>query len=254
MLRPLRHSILFAGALLQLVACDDGTRAETAASTARDSALAHDLQLAGDDSARAAGRDARLPGSVPPMVERSESQPAASSSTPARTVAVSSGALGEAGGATARNVSSASVPSAEGYIGPSCASPALEDQRRCLLGYLERSDAQLDRNYQSLINRLKSEAGTRPGAPEPPAVQRLRTAQRSWLVYRDDECRKRTVEQEGPLWAPVRAKCLAEYSALRSRELEDALAKRKAVTTRSTPVKAKQANRSKSSRSSRRRR
>jgi uncharacterized protein YecT (DUF1311 family) len=215
MMRPLRRPILLAGSLILLGACDDGTRAETAASTARDSALAHDLQLASGDTT-AAGSP--------------------------RTVAESPGALGK------------SAPSsAEGYIGPSCASPAPADQRRCLLGYLERPDAQLDRNYQALISHLKSEAATRRGAAEPLTVQRLRSAQRSWLVYRDDECRKRTVEQEGPLWAPVRAKCLAEYSALRSRELEDALAKRTTVSSRPAPPKSSKASRSKRARSSKRR-
>jgi hypothetical protein len=58
-------------------------------------------------------------------------------------------------------------------------------------------------------------------------------------VYRDDECRKRTIEREGPLWAPVRAKCLAEYSTLRARELDDALAKRKALSPREQPKKSK---------------
>jgi uncharacterized protein YecT (DUF1311 family) len=230
MMRPLRLSLLLAGSLVLLIACDDGTSAETAASTARDSALAHDLRLASGDTA------------APRAV---------------RTVSASPGALGDGASldsatvATASNVS-ATLPSAEGYIGPSCASPALTDQQRCLLGYLERSDAQLDRSYQALIGRLKTESGTRRGA-EPPSVQRLRTAQRSWLVYRDDECRKRTVEQEGPLWAPVRAKCLSEYSALRARELEDALAKRKAVVNRGAPVKSKHASRAKRSRSSGRR-
>ena len=74
----------------------------------------------------------------------------------------------------------------------------------------------LDRYYQALILRLKSEAKTKARAPDPPTVRRLRDAQRKWLVYRDDECRKRTSAREGPLWAPVRAKCLAEYSALRA--------------------------------------
>ena len=145
----------------------------------------------------------------------------------------------------ASNVSSRAASSAEGYIGPSCASPAREDQQRCLSGYLAKSDLVLDRYYQALILRLKSEAGTKSRAPDPPAVGRLRDAQRKWLVYRDDECRTRTRHLEGPLWAPVRAKCLAEYSSLRARELDDALAKRKAVakskavTKREPPSKSK---------------
>ena len=86
---------------------------------------------------------------------------------------------------------------------------------------------------------------TPEGPPPPPTVQRLRSAQRAWLVYRDDECLRRTKPTEGPLWAPVRAKCLAEYSALRARELDDALANRKTVTKRESSVKRDQPSKSK---------
>ena len=129
--------------------------------------------------------------------------------------------------------------SADSYIGPSCASPAADDQQRCLEGYLARSDLRLDRRYQALVTQLKSEAGTRAGAKEPATVQRLRTTQRNWVAYRNEECRKRTAASEGPLWAPVRARCLEEYSALREREFDDALAKRKATATKSAPAKPK---------------
>lgn len=95
----------------------------------------------------------------------------------------------------------------------------MPDQRQCLLAYLARSDVTLDRNYQATIRRLKSEAGTPAGAPEPESVQRLRVAQRAWLVYRDTECRNRNRGQEGPLWAPVRARCLGEFSQARADEL-----------------------------------
>jgi len=37
----------------------------------------------------------------------------------------------------------------------------------------------------------------------------------------------------------VRARCLEEYSALRQREFDDALAKRKAAAAKSTPTKPK---------------
>jgi uncharacterized protein YecT (DUF1311 family) len=122
--------------------------------------------------------------------------------------------------------------SLETHDDPSCSSPARDDQQRCLAGYLAESDALLDRYYQALIVRLEREAGASGGAAEPPTVQRLRAAQRAWLVYRDDECRKQTREREGPLWAPVRAQCLGAYSALRTQELQDALAKRPALTKR----------------------
>lgn len=108
---------------------------------------------------------------------------------------------------------------ASDYPTPACASPAAADQRRCLMAYLARSDATLDRNYQARIARLRSEAGTPTGAPDPESVQRLRTAQRAWLVYRDTECRSRNRGKEGALWAPVRARCLAEFSRARAEEL-----------------------------------
>ena len=126
---------------------------------------------------------------------------------------------------------SAHGPSAEAFAGPSCASPALADQRRCLLSYLARSDVKLDRNYQALITALKREAGTTERGKEPATVQRLRTSQRNWLVYRDDECRRRNEGKEGPLWAPTRAQCLAEYSDERAKELANALASRSSTST-----------------------
>ena len=227
MMRPLRVSIGIATSLLALSACDDGLRVESGTTRVRDSSLARDLEIAqgGRGVGASDGRDSAEVTASPGMLDSSDE----------------SGAAPVPEEPSTRNASNASgsAPSAEGYIGPSCASPALDDQRRCLLGYLARSDAQLDRNYQALIGQLKSEARTPKSGPEPAAVQRLRTAQRSWLVYRDEECRKRTSAEEGPLWAPVRAKCLAEYSALRSRELEDALAKRKALAAREDSARSK---------------
>lgn len=239
MMSPLRVSIAFAISALMLVGCEDrGARVEAAASTSRESSLASDLALAGDSSLakRIAERDSQAVTQSSGMLES-----AAGGSE-------SSKAGGSPAMRTASNVSSPTVSSAEGYIGPSCASPAREDQQRCLSGYLAKSDLMLDRYYQALILRLKSEAGTKARAPEPPTVQRLRDAQRKWLAYRDDECRKRTSAREGPLWAPVRAKCLAEYSTLRARELDDALTKRKELSKAEQPSKAKRPNARRSSR------
>ena len=229
---PLRVSIAFATSATLLVGCEDGgARAEAAASHSRESSLASDLALAGDSSLarRIAERDSQAIIQSSGMLDTV----AGSESSTTR------GSSEMRNASNASNVSSRTASSAEGYIGPSCASPAREDQQRCLSGYLAKSDLMLDRYYQALILRLKSEAGTKAGAPEPPAVSRLRDAQRKWLVYRDDECRKRTRPLEGPLWAPVRAKCLAEYSSLRARELDDALAKRKAVTKATAVTKSK---------------
>jgi len=113
----------------------------------------------------------------------------------------------------------ASAPAPSGDLDAACNSPAPADQRRCLLAYLAQSDVILTRHYQARIADMMRAAGTAPGEPEPPSVQRLRGAQRAWLVYRDTECRNRNRGQEGPLWAVTRARCLAEFSAARAEEL-----------------------------------
>jgi uncharacterized protein YecT (DUF1311 family) len=240
MMRPLHLSLALAASAVVLAGCDDGTRAEAAASHARESSLAHDLELAQDSglARQVAGLDTHAVTESPGMLDSSTTVDSATSGT-------------SRGARNATNVSAGSTPSAEGYVGPSCASPAPDDQQRCLLGYLAKSDALLDRYYQALILRLRAEAGAPSSATEPPAVQRLRNAQRAWLVYRDEECRRRTRPREGPLWAPIRAECLAEYSALRARELDDALAKRKALGPREKPVTPKRASARKSTRHTR---
>lgn len=93
------------------------------------------------------------------------------------------------------------------------------------MSWLARSDVGLDRTYQSLIGALDRQAGIGPGGPPPATVLQLRQAQRAWLVYRDTECRRRNRGKEGSLWAPVRARCLGEFSHDREQELADALAR-----------------------------
>lgn len=241
-MRPLRVSLVLAAATLQWACGVDEARTETAAAHTRDSALTHDLVLAGYDSA-----------AVTPRRDSSVRTSTAS----ARTVTTSGGDLASSDSTFAlRNAalatSAAPAPSAEGYIGPSCASPAADDQRRCLMGYLARSDAQLDRSYQALITRLKEESGTRAGASDPAVVRRLRATQRNWLTYRDEECRQRLAASEGPLWAPGRAKCLAGYSALREKELSDALSQRKPTVKAAAPTKTKVTKQTKRPKSRRR--
>jgi uncharacterized protein YecT (DUF1311 family) len=239
-MRPLRVSLVLAAATLQWACGVDEARTETAAAHSRDSALTHDLVLAGYDSAVVAQR-----------------RDSSARTTSTRTVTMSGGDLATSDSAfasrnAALNTSAAPAPSAEGYIGPSCASPAADDQRRCLMGYLARSDAQLDRSYQALITRLKEESGTRAGANDPAVVRRLRATQRNWLTYRDEECRQRLAASEGPLWAPGRAKCLASYSALREKELNDALTQRKPSVKAAAPTKPKVTKQTKRSKSRRR--
>lgn len=224
-MRLLQKSIVIAASAVLMAACGASSGSEAGASRARDSALARDLELAADSgpASDVPSRDGAVvtEATRTPDVTAPESVAADGPLRPSATIASSSDAT-----------------PAEGYIGPSCASPARDDQQRCLTDYLATSDALLDRYYQALILRLESEAGATSRSTEPPSVRRLRTAQRAWLVYRDDECRTRTRPSEGPLWAPVRARCLAEYSAVRAEELRDALARRKALAPQGLPAKS----------------
>lgn len=102
---------------------------------------------------------------------------------------------------------------------PGCNSPTTADQRRCLLELLARYDVGLNAAYRDLIRRMRRDAGADAGEPDPASVRELRAAQRSWLVYRDRECRRRTRSREGQLWGPVRAQCLGQLSDARAAEL-----------------------------------
>lgn len=104
-----------------------------------------------------------------------------------------------------------------------CESEAAADQRACLNASLERSDAGLNRVYQALIAQMRRRLGTSRLAPDPQQVRQLRAGQRQWIVYRDVECQRRNWGREGKLWAPVRARCLAEYSDRREAELSRSL-------------------------------
>ena len=48
----------------------------------------------------------------------------------------------------------------------------------------------LELTVDPLVSTLKREAGTPTNGRDPAPVARLRTAQRNWLAYRDEECRR----------------------------------------------------------------
>jgi uncharacterized protein YecT (DUF1311 family) len=100
--------------------------------------------------------------------------------------------------------------------GDPCDSPAAADQRTCLYRSIARSDVGLNRVYQDLVSQARTSGG-------PELEERIRQQQREWILKRDEECRERTRTEEGTLWAPVRGRCLADYSARRTGELQATL-------------------------------
>lgn len=132
------------------------------------------------------------------------------------TVVTSRGPTGAATAKAARIVANAGRDTSSS--GP-CGSPSLASQRACISASLAVSDVRLNSVYGALIRQLRHNAG--PGAGrEPRMVSGLRSAQRAWIVTRDQDCLRRTRGVGGPLWAPARARCLAEESDKRADELD----------------------------------
>lgn len=114
-----------------------------------------------------------------------------------------------------------SPPSPPRRAGNPCNSPAQADQEACVRTTLAAADMRMNRIYRSLIVEMRRQEGVTAGQGDPASVQRLRVAQRAWLVYRDTECRRRGKGKEGRLWAAPRVACLGEFSAQRANELAD---------------------------------
>ena len=117
----------------------------------------------------------------------------------------------------------------EPYLSARCNSPALEDQRACLMTYVDRGDVHLTEVYQAMIAELRRRAG---GAREPPTVQALRAEQRAWVGSRDEACRRQVRVPAGdPRWALYRVPCFAALSERRAVELSDRLARLRAMSS-----------------------
>lgn len=225
MMRPLHVATVVAASAVLLAACGAGPRAEAASARVGEPDAAHDTLFVADKGVAAQTR-------VHDTAVVSESGGKLDSTTAAQSAAYDSVLANE------MSVSSHTAFAGDEYVDPLCAASATADQQHCLSGYLTTSDLMLERYLQALILRLESEAGVTSGT-EPPAVKRLRAAQRAWVTYRDNECRKRTREREG-LWAPERARCLIDYSTQRTYELAGVLAERRALPPLDQPAPSAQ--------------
>jgi uncharacterized protein YecT (DUF1311 family) len=195
--------IFLAGSL----ACRGSKKTGEVANVAQDTMLLRDLAEANRNTANAAAMDNSLntvkttgDGSLPAMVDAAPRPPAGSSQM--LTSGTNGSSKNDSGGRTGAASSS----------GDPCASPAPVDQRTCLNRSIVQNDADLNRVYQDLLDQSRKSGG-------PDLEERLRQSQREWVNTRDSECTQQT-SGTGALWAKARGRCLADYSARRTAELQ----------------------------------
>lgn len=189
-----------------------------------DTALARDLALV---SLRDSSRGGTAVGMPPAPVSQPGSVPSDSSlvaTVGSRPAGTPKPAVTDTG-RTVPVARTKTVRSRRGLTGTAaCESPRLADQNSCLRAEIAPDDARLNHVYNAYLARLRAAPASRGGGA--PAIAKLRISERAWLVYRDQECRRRNWGKEGTLWAPKRAACMKELAATRADELERLLRSR----------------------------
>ena len=208
--------------LLTIASCGKEAETKGTARTAEDTMLMHDLAEANKNTAAAAAVDNSLntvkssgdPSNSAGATAQSPSDTRAVTPTPAGSQAQTSGVrltpplrAADASGRT-------TVPTSRSPAsGDPCDSRAPVDQRSCLNRSIVANDADLNRTYQDLLAQARKSGGS-------DLEDRFRQGQREWINQRDADCRAQTAIEDGKLWARARARCLADYSAKRTSELQ----------------------------------
>lgn len=228
----LRHLSKVAAAVVVLGACDREAPVRTQDDIAADSALAADLALANRDTlvidsigqystADVSQADTDLAGSLEGKARTTPAAPPPVTAAVPRAAPAPAPAPPPVATATPRTTKSAVPRAASRRTGDPCNSPTRADQESCVHSRLAAADLRLNRIYRALITEMRRQEGVKGGQKDPPSVDRLRVAQRAWLVARDTECRRRGRGTEGALWARPRVQCLGGAAARRANELAD---------------------------------
>src|SRR5438105_7520637 len=229
-----RLALLCTSTLLVGLGCRKENKAKDAASTAtQDTMLLRDLAEANKNTAAASALDNSLntvrTGSdgLSPMVEAasqnrptsrpvSQPLPGGQALTSGTRLTVPTRANDAPAPTTIPLTRSPASSSATRSSRDPCDSPNLTDQRYCLNRSIAANDADLNRTYQDLISQARKSGGA-------DLEDRFQQSQREWINQRDADCTSQTQSQDGKLWARARARCLADYSARRTAELQKSL-------------------------------
>ena len=213
------------------VACRKDTKAKQVANAGQDTMLLHDLAEANRNTAAATALDNSLNtvrtsggGAVPATGEaaqnRSSDTKVIPRPTPVGSEVLTSGPRltvpTKANDAPAPTTVSIDRSPASGLQRSSrdpCNSPAPVDQRSCLNRSIATNDVDLNRTYQELLAQARKSGGS-------DLEDRFQQSERDWINQRDADCTAQTQSENGKLWAKARARCLADYSAKRTAELQ----------------------------------
>lgn len=236
------NSRLLAAICLAMLAgglgCRKDPKARDVATVGQDTMLMHDLAEANKNTAAASALDNSLNtvrttggGTVPASAQVAQNRPADTKvvprPSPTGSEALTSGPRipvpTKANDAPAPTTVPTDLSPAAGSQRPPrdsqrsprdpCDSPTTANQRSCLNRSIAANDADLNSTYQELI----AQAGKSGGSE---LQDRLQQSQRDWINQRDNDCTGQTPSENGKLWARARARCLADYSAKRTAELQ----------------------------------
>lgn len=207
-----RLSVVFCLTIMAGGACRKGAKAKEVSASPQDTMLLRDLAEANKNTAAAASLDNSL------NTVKLTGDPEATKVVPSGSQALTSGTrptvptkASDAPGPTMVPLDRS--PASRSSSGDPCDSPAPVDQRSCLNRSIAANDADLNQAYHDLMIQAEESGGAE-------LQDRFRQAQRDWIIQRDSDCTAQTQSQNGRLWARARARCLADYSAKRTTELQ----------------------------------
>lgn len=231
MKRFCRYSIAICIGLLAGVGGCHGSKqkAQETASVPPDTMLLRDLAEANKNTASAATEDNSL-NTVRTSGVDSSASPVSAAETPKTHTEVHPSGASNTTSATTSNASAGSsdtpakkpatrrparvLTAISPSSGDPCDSPTPVDQRTCLNRSIVANDADLNDTYQEVLAQANKSGGSE-------LQDRIRQAQRDWVNTRDAACRP---DNGGTgLWARSVARCLADYSARRTADLQRTL-------------------------------
>lgn len=211
-----RLSVAFCLTIMAGGACRKQTKAKGVSANPQDTMLLRDLAEANKNTAAASALDNSL--NTVRLTRDSGTAKVVPKPSPSGSQALTSGTkltvpttASDAPGPTMVPLDRS--PASRSPSGDPCDSPAPVDQRSCLNRSIAANDADLNQAYHDLMIQAEQSGGAE-------LQDRFRQAQRDWIIQRDSDCTAQTQSQNGKLWARARARCLAEYSAKRTTELQ----------------------------------